>query len=68
MQAQAVLDRVSRAATVWGMLDDLEATHRLPDRSLDILYSAALGMRVRRGPYVREAQIDERTASRDLSC
>jgi Fic family protein len=66
LQAQAVLDRVSRASRVWSMLDDLGASQRLPDRSLDVLYSAALGMRVRRGPYVREAQIDERTASRDL--
>lgn len=66
LQAQAVLDRFSRAATAWGMLDDLGTTHRLPDRTLDLLYSAALGMRVRRAPYVRKSQVDERTASRDL--
>ncbi|MHA7134261.1 Fic family protein [Oerskovia turbata] len=66
LQAQTVLDRISRAATAWTMLDDISAARRLPDRTLDILYSATLGMRVRRGPYVRDADIDERTGSRDL--
>lgn len=66
LQAQTVIDRMARAEVVWGMLDDLAAAHHLPDRTLDVLYSAVLGMRVRRAPYVRDAGLDERTASRDL--
>lgn len=66
LQAQTVRDRIAQTATVWEMLDDRARQCGLADRALDVLYSAVLGMRVRRSSYVREAEIDERTASRDL--
>lgn len=41
--------------------------HSLNDRTFDILCAAGLGLKVRRLRYVDSAQIDERTATRDLT-
>jgi len=66
MQAQTVRARWAQAAAAWRVLDELTATHRLPDRVSDALYDAALGFRLRRSSYVARTGTDERTASRDF--
>lgn len=66
LQAQTVQQRLARAAVVWEMLDDLGNQHGLPDRTLDLLFSAVVGFRLRRTSYVRAAAVDERTATRDF--
>ncbi|SDB85658.1 Fic family protein [Sanguibacter gelidistatuariae] len=65
-QAQTVQIRMARAAVVWEMLDDVARLHKLPERTLDLLFSAVVGFRVRRSTYVRTAEIDERSATRDF--
>ena len=66
LQAQTVATRMARAAVVWDMLDDVAEQNRLPERALDLLFSAVVGFRVRRSSYVRTAEVDERTATRDF--
>ncbi|WP_433661231.1 Fic family protein [Nocardia sp. CA-128927] len=66
IQAQTVEGRMRRTERAWLHLDDLVDTHRLPERAADILYDALIGFRIRRHGYLTRAQIDERTASRDL--
>ncbi len=66
MQAQTVRSRWQRAQHSYEILDDLVAAHRLPERTLDALYSGLLGFRLRRPTYVEQTGVDERTASRDL--
>lgn len=58
--------RWQRAQDAYAALDDLTSRHRLPDRVIDLLYTALLGFRLRRPTYVEQAGIDARTASRDL--
>lgn len=66
MQAQTVRSRWTRAQRMYELLDDLLAAQRLPDRTLDALYSATLGYRLRRPTYVDQTGVDTRTASRDF--
>jgi len=66
IQAQTVRRRWRRAQRAYEVLDDRLRTHGLPDRSLDALYSAMLGFRLRRSTYVDQTGVDERTASRDF--
>lgn len=66
MQAQTVRRRLRRAQRTYEVLDDVLSEQRLPDRTLDALYSALLGFRLRRPTYVDQTGVDERTASRDL--
>ncbi|MGO1315637.1 MAG: Fic family protein [Cellulomonadaceae bacterium] len=66
LQAQTVRGRWRRAQDAYGMLDALVATHGLPDRVVDLLYTALLGFRLRRPTYVKQSGVDARTASRDF--
>jgi Fic family protein len=66
MQAQTVARRIDEAAAMWGELDELVNRNRLPERVTNLLYEAVLGYRLRRSGYVKSADIDQRTASRDL--
>lgn len=66
MQAQTVAQRVSEASEIWAELDGVVAENKLPERVTDILYEAVLGYRVRRAGYLRMAQVERHTASRDL--
>ena len=66
IQAQTLRRRFEEADVLWRRLDALAAEHRLPDRVSDVLFDAARGLRVRRPTYVRRADLDERTATRDL--
>lgn len=66
LQAQEVHGRWDRALRVYGLLDELAARAGLPERVVDLLYTALLGYRLRRATYVDQAGIDVRTASRDF--
>ncbi|MEV6274474.1 Fic family protein [Nocardia sp. NPDC051832] len=66
IQAQTVEGRMRRTAAAWARLDQVVAAHKLPDRVADALYDALIGFRIRRHGYSSRAEIDERTATRDL--
>jgi Fic family protein len=67
IQAQTVRRRYREAGKLWQAFDELIEQHGLADRVADELFDASLGFRIRRSTYVRRAEIEERTASRDLS-
>lgn len=67
IQAQTVEGRMRRTEQAWARLDELVLAHKLPDRVTDILYDALIGFRIRRHGYLARADIDQRTATRDLS-
>ncbi len=66
MQAQTVRRRVEVTQHLWTTLEDVVAEEGLPPRTAHALLDAALGLRVRRPGYARLADVEERTASRDL--
>lgn len=66
LQAQTVRRRVDEAGKMFGRLDELAATHGLPDRVSSVLYDAAIGLRVRRSMYARDAELRDGTATMDL--
>jgi Fic family protein len=66
MQAQTVARRVDEASEIWGELDALVRAHGLPDRVAGLLYEAVLGYRLRRSGYMKMAEIEKHTATRDL--
>jgi Fic family protein len=66
MQAQTVLRRVDEAARTWDALERMVTASGLPDRVAYALYNAAVGLRVRRPAYERDAEIEVGTANRDL--
>ncbi|MBV9772999.1 MAG: Fic family protein [Gemmatimonadetes bacterium] len=67
MQAQTVARRVDEAGVIWGELDRLAVERGLPDRTLDAMFDAVLGYRVRRGGYIKRTNVTEQTATRDLA-
>jgi Fic family protein len=67
MQAQTVARRVEDAGLTWTQLDELAARHGLPERTIDAMFDAVLGYRVRRGGYRKRVQVTEQTATRDLA-
>ncbi|MGV9373977.1 Fic family protein [Micromonospora tulbaghiae] len=67
MQAQTVARRFDEASGIWSELDAIVAEERLPERVTDLLYEAVLGYRIRRSGYVKLADLEDRTASRDLA-
>jgi Fic family protein len=66
MQAQTVARRVDEASAIWGELDSLVAEDGLPDRVTGLLYESVLGYRLRRSGYMKLAEIEKHTATRDL--
>jgi Fic family protein len=66
MQAQTVARRVDEASEIWVELDALVRVHGLPDRVAGLLYEAVLGYRLRRSGYMKMAEIEKHTATRDL--
>lgn len=66
IQAQTVVGRLAETGHMWLMLDELATRVGLPDRSVPALYDSALGLRIRRSGYMRLADVEERTATRDL--
>ena len=67
MQAQTVARRVSEARQTWSELDALVAEHGLPERTMDAMFDAVLGFRLRRAGYLKRTRVTEQTATRDLS-
>ncbi|MFG1674012.1 Fic family protein [Micromonospora sp. NPDC049282] len=67
IQAQTVARRFREASAIWSELDSIVAETKLPERVTGLLYEAVLGYRVRRSGYVKLADVEERTATRDLT-
>ncbi len=67
IQAQTVARRVEEAGTTWVELEGLRTQHGLPERSLEAMFDAVLGYRVRRASYLKRAGVTEQTATRDLA-
>jgi Fic family protein len=67
MQAQTVARRVDEASAIWVELDELSASHALPERVTSLLYDAVIGYRLRRLAYTKHAGVEQRTATRDLA-
>jgi Fic family protein len=67
MQAQTVAQRVREASATWSELDSLIAEHSLPERSIDAMFEAVLGYRVRRASYLKRTGVEDQTATRDLA-
>lgn len=67
MQMQTVQQRFQLAALLGAEVTEIISAHKLPERTFDVLYEALLGLKVRRLRYVESAQIEERTATRDLT-
>ena len=66
MQAKTVLRRTENSIAIWAALQEIITKHRLDERTAYALYPAALGFRVRRSTYARDADIETGTAGRDL--
>lgn len=66
MQAQTLQRRFDEAEQLWLRLDDLVSVYGLPERAADPLFDALLGFRVTRPTYVKRADLEVRTATRDL--
>jgi Fic family protein len=67
-QAQTLLHRVRESEQLWVALEQIARTEGLRERSLDALFEAAQGLRIRRATYQRLAgeALGEQTAGRDL--
>ncbi len=67
MQAQTVRRRMASAERLWLRLEEVVAQHHLPARTANALYDGAAGLRVRRPAYAKLAEVEGRTATRDLA-
>jgi Fic family protein len=67
MQAQTVALRVAEAGDTWKELDALVSVHDLPERTMEAMFDAVLGYRVRRAGYLKRTGVTEQTATRDLA-
>jgi len=72
-QARTMLRRVKESERLWGDLEEVARTHRLPERSVSGLFDAAMNFRLRNATYraIAAAESDgegltEATATRDL--
>ena len=66
MQGQTQQRRIVVATKYGVQVTSLVEDNGLPERTFDAIYDAMVGLKVRRQRYVEAAQIDERTATRDL--
>ncbi|MCE7005338.1 Fic family protein [Kibdelosporangium philippinense] len=66
MQAQTVVARLREASLLWAELDRLAEESGVPERAVPAMFDASMGRRLRRSSYVKLADVEERTASRDL--
>jgi Fic family protein len=66
MQAQTVISRLKEASVLWSELDRLAEESSAPERVVGALFDASMGRRLRRSNYMKLAEVEERTASRDL--
>jgi Fic family protein len=67
MQAQTMARRVNEAGMTWVELEDLRMEHSLPERTMEAMFDAVIGYRVRRAGYLKRADVSEQTATRDLA-
>lgn len=67
MQGQTQQRRFEIASRLGHEITRLITDHKLPERTFDALYEAVVGLKVRRQRYIDAAQIDQRTATRDLT-
>jgi Fic family protein len=67
MQAQTVARRVDEAGATWADLDQLLTAAGLPERAMEAMFDATLGYRVRRATYLKRAEVNGQTATRDLA-
>jgi len=72
VQAASVLRRVRESETNWGFLERAAESARLPERTVDALFYASLGMRVTNSSYRASAsssgqEISNQTATTDLA-
>jgi Fic family protein len=69
-QARTLLRRVKESERLWEELEKVVTRAGLPDRTLYVLFDAAIGLRVRNGTYRASIEgleeISEQTATRDL--
>lgn len=70
-QARTMLRRIYESDRMWSELERLVLSKRLPDRTINALFDATLGLRVRNATYRSyfadtPEEITEATASRDL--
>lgn len=66
MQAQTLQRRFTEAEQQWDHIDTIVRANKLPERLSTALFDALLGLRVTRPSYLKHAEVDERTATRDL--
>lgn len=66
LQAQLVRQRFDEYAALWAALENLIAVRGLPERTIDALFAAARGIRVRRTTYQHDADLSDGQAVRDL--
>ncbi|MEV0131949.1 Fic family protein [Dactylosporangium sp. NPDC050688] len=66
MQAQTVLRRVQDASSTWRVLEEAASKAGLPERTIFALHTAAIGLKVRRAVYEKDAEIEVGAANRDL--
>ncbi|MFV1989351.1 MAG: Fic family protein [Acidimicrobiales bacterium] len=72
VQAASVLRRVRESEKIWGFLEDTVAAAGIPERAIEALFDASLGMRVTNSSYrtsVKRSdhEISKQTATTDLA-
>lgn len=67
MQAQTFQRRFRESQLMLRAIGGVVGRARLPERVEDVLFDAALGIRVRRPGYLERVGVDERTGTRDLA-
>jgi Fic family protein len=67
-QARTMLRRIHESERLWASLDELASRLRLNDRTLTLMFDAAIGLRVRNSTYraMNNDEISEAVATRDL--
>jgi Fic family protein len=67
-QAQTLLHRVDESERLWVALEGVAEKNQIPKRAINVLFDAALGLRVRRATYLSmlTEEISEQAAGRDL--
>ena len=67
IQAKTIEKRIGESMRLWESIDELRLARGIDERNMGTLYSAAWGLRVRRGLHMNYAdEISERVATNDL--
>ncbi len=68
-QARTLLQRIRESERLWDQIEAMVSDRGLPDRTISVLWDAAMGFRVRNATYrasFDDDEITDQTASRDL--